>query len=140
MQEVAIDPATVGSEIVASFLALRGLASVEFSEPNAAVLCNNERFHWNGSELVICSIGLASWSGLVAVPVEVTLVAGSIQVAWTGIAATDRVIGVAPEYREQLVTYLGPGPGHAAADAVGAHTETHRLFITPEWRSEDVGR
>jgi hypothetical protein len=107
---------------------------------NQAVLCNNEPFHWNGSELVICSIGPASWSGHESTSVEVSLMAGELRFQFVGGGSTDRVVGVAPEYRAQLVTYQGSERGNALADATGANADTHRLFITPNWRSERADR
>lgn len=140
MRERTLDPAELGTGTVSSFLALRGLATITEVEPKQAVLCTNEPFHWNGSELVICSIGPAAWSGRESDMVEVSLVAGELRFHFVGGGTTDRVVGVAPEYRAQLVTYMGSERGNALADATGANADTHRLFITPDWRIERAGR
>lgn len=109
------------------------------AEPKTAVFCENQPFHWNGTELVICSTGPVSWGDLETAPVDVSLVAGTLRFRFLGHGSTDRVPGVSPEYREQLVTYLGPEQGHARADAADGGT-TERLFITPNWRSENADR
>ena len=126
--------ADIGDGTVASFLALHGHVSISTLAPSAAEVCKNEPFHWNGSELVICSIGSALWSGMQAVPVEVILVAGELQFRFSGTVTTDRIVGVAPEYREQLVWYQGAQRGNAMADSAGLSADSHRLFLTPSWR------
>jgi|GEM_PF-4837162 len=140
MQGQTLNPTTVGSGTVASFLALHGLVTVTSTSSDPAVICNEQPFHWNGTELVICSIGAVSWPQLEAVSVEVSLVAGTLRFHFGGSGSTDHVNGIAPEYREQLVTYLGPQRGHEMADEVGPSGHTYRLFITPEWRSESADR
>jgi len=139
VQREAIDPRTLGAESIGSFLALRGLATITSAEPDPAGLCEKQPFHWNGTELVICSTGSASWGDLEAVPVDVSLVAGTMRFQFRGDGSTDQVSGTSPEYREQLVTYLGQAQGHAIADAAG-NGVTQRLFVTPDWRSEYADR
>ena len=103
-------------------------------------LCTDVPFHWNGTELVICAIAERPWPDLDNSAICVSLVAGTLQFRFVGAGSTDQVIGIAPEYREQLVTYLGPSQGHAVANQAGHNAVTHRLFITPKWSLEAVDR
>ena len=93
------------------------------------VRCQRNRLHWNGSEIVVCSVGPAPWSELDHVRVAVSLEGTDIEVQ--GVASVDRVIGVAPEYREAAVRALGADAGHAESDQLGSTVEMYRLFITP---------
>lgn len=139
MQQKTLDPRTLGVESVVSFHALRGLVTVEAVESTPAGICEDAPFHWNGTELVICSTGPASWPDLEADPVDISLVAGTLRFQFHGEGSTDNVPGASPEYREQLVAYLGNDEGHAAADALGNGITT-RLFIKPNWQSEYADR
>jgi len=140
MQGQTLNPTAVGSETVASFLALHSVVTVTSATTDTAVFCEDVPFHWNGTELVICSIGTSPWPRLASSPVDVLLVAGTLQFQFQGDGSTDEVVGIAPEYREQLVTYLGSTRGHAAADQAGATAITHRLFINPHWSQETADR
>lgn len=124
----------VGVETVVSFHGLRALATVTTTESCPAAICRNEPFHWNGTELVICSIGTASWPHLEAVPISVLLEAGDFQFRFDAVSSADRVPGASPEYREQVVNYLGPDRGHHVADVVQRNGTTNRLFVEPLWR------
>lgn len=136
MREQTLDllnPTDVGVETVVSFHGLRALATVLSVADRPAAICRNEPFHWNGTELVICSIGPVSWPRFEAVPISVLLKAGDFQFRFDANASTDRVIGASPEYREQVVQYLGPDRGHHVADVVGRNGNTNRLFVEPRW-------
>lgn len=126
-------------------------ACVAFLEPLGNLRCLHTWFHWNGAELVMCSVGAAPWSGLhqARVVVSLPVPAGSPMgngieatapptqfVEFLGRATSDTVLGVAPEHRAAAVRYLGSNAGHRHSDNVDLHLgesaeQMHRLFVTP---------
>ena len=137
MQIKTLDRAEVGVATIASFMGLHALASV-YSRDGQPV-CVDMPFHWNGTELVICSIGAASWRNHEAAPIDVSLVTESLRFEFSGNGSSDEVAGIAPEYREQLVTHFGAEQGNKAADEAVSDGRTSRFFVTPHWESDDPG-
>lgn len=123
--------ATKATALVLIALESTQLAHVAFRTLEGELRSAADRFHWNGSEIVICSEGPAAWSGLEASEVAISIGGGDSCVEWIGLATADRVTGVAPEYRAAAVRYLGEQGGNAAADGLAAAVEMHRLFVTP---------
>lgn len=125
------DVATKASTLVLTALESTALAHVAFRTLEGVLRSAADRFHWNGSEIVICSEGPAAWSGLEGSEVAISIGGGNAGIEWIGLATADQVTGVAPEYRAAAVRYLGEQAGNAAADALVPTIEMHRLFVTP---------
>ena len=137
MQVKTLDRTEVGVTTIAPFAGLCALVSVYTRDGQP--ICVDMPFHWNGTELVICSIGAASWRNHEAAPIDVSLAAEGIRFQFSGNGSSDEVGGIAPEYRAQLVTHFGPEKGNQAADESGPTARTSRLFVTPHWDSQDPG-
>ncbi len=119
------------AEAVLPIFSSTELAHVAFRTLEGELRSAADWFHWNGSEIVICSEGPTAWSALEASEVAVSIGGGSEALELIGSATADQVIGVAPEYRAAAVRYLGIAEGNARSDAFPANVTMHRLFITP---------
>lgn len=108
------------------------LVTVHMVDETPATKPELERFHWNGSEVVVCSVGPAGRPDLDGAEVVLVFESpdGTSRTRAVGVATTDRVAGVAPELRAAAVRYLGSAAGHAECDSLPDTTVTQRLFVT----------
>lgn len=119
------------AEAALPILSSTELAHVAFRTLEGELRSAADWFHWNGSEIVICSEGPASWSALEASEVAISIGGGREALELIGLATADQVVGVAPEYRAAAVRYLGSAEGNAKSDALPTNVNMHRLFVTP---------
>lgn len=107
-------------------------ARIQIAALDAQRASESMQFHWNGSEVVLCSISPVEWSGLDGVDTVLCFESADDRCAVraVGTATSDQVTGVAPEFRATAVRYHGSEVGHAMCDALPDTTTTNRLFVT----------
>ena len=112
-------------------------ATVAFIDRDGTTRCLATRFHWNGSEIVVCGDHDVAWSGVayqsVALSIGPTSGDDSTEphLEVVGRAVVDRVIGCAPEYRAAAVRCLGRKKGNELSDQIPPTATMYRMFISP---------
>ena len=118
-------------------LASQQVAHLAYSWTDGTPRCTPIWFHWNGSEVVMASPSIAPKGSVLhsgdpvavtiddpAWPYSALLIRGSVQV--------DEVDGVATEYREAAVRYIGEEQGNGWCDQLPP-MKMHRFRVTPQW-------
>ncbi len=130
----------VGDDDAFTTTALRSdaFATIAFTDGDGTTHCHAYRFHWNGSEIVICGSRSVPWATeappLVAVSIGPITVDGEVEARHLeidGHVVIDTVIGCAPEFRAAAVRYLGAEAGNALSDEVSETSTMNRMFISP---------
>jgi hypothetical protein len=136
-------PAQGSLELLDDEAARRLLASTEMAHlayawSDGTPRCTPIWFHWSGREVVMASPANAPKADALTDGAAVAVTVDSHTWPYAallirGRAAIDLVDGVAPEYRQAAVRYLGDEQGDAWCDQFPADTRMLRVRVAPEW-------